>query len=125
MYVCLSSLSLSLPPSLAPSLPPSLSLCLSLSLSLSLPSSSRGLIMGIWNSHTSVGNILGTIIPSFWSDYDQDSDDDVWGWSFLVPGFIIFFFGIVTYLFLVTDPAHVGAPPPVHHLVSVPASSAV
>ena len=25
---------------------------------------SRGLIMGIWNAHTSIGNILGNIIPA-------------------------------------------------------------
>ena len=27
----------------------------------------RGLLMGVWNSHTSVGNILGTAIPSIWA----------------------------------------------------------
>lgn len=27
----------------------------------------RGFLMGIWNSHTSVGNILGTIIPAVWA----------------------------------------------------------
>ena len=86
------------------------------SLSLFPRLSSRGLIMGVWNSHTSVGNILGTIIPSFWADCD--GDNDAWGWAFLVPGFIIIFFGIVTYFFLVSDPEHVGLPSPVHHLVS-------
>jgi OPA family glycerol-3-phosphate transporter-like MFS transporter 1/2 len=25
--------------------------------------SSRGLIFGIWNAHTSIGNILGAVIP--------------------------------------------------------------
>ena len=29
--------------------------------------SRRGLVMGIWNSHTSVGNILGTAIPAIWA----------------------------------------------------------
>ena len=78
---------------------------------------SRGLIMGVWNSHTSVGNILGTIIPSFWADCD--GEEDPWGWSFLVPAFIIFGLGIVMFFMLVVDPKHVGLPPPRHSLVSV------
>ena len=27
------------------------------------PKGKRGLVMGVWNAHTSVGNILGTVIP--------------------------------------------------------------
>ena len=27
----------------------------------------RGLIMGLWNSHTSVGNILGSAIAGIWA----------------------------------------------------------
>ncbi len=27
----------------------------------------RGFLMGIWNSHTSVGNILGAVIPAIWA----------------------------------------------------------
>ncbi|WAR06085.1 G6PT3-like protein [Mya arenaria] len=42
----------------------------------------RGLIMGIWNSHTSVGNILGSLIAGIWVN-------TAWGWSFVVPGIII------------------------------------
>ena len=60
---------------------------------------SRGLIMGIWNSHTSVGNILGTIIPSFWADCDNDYDP--WGWSFIVPSFIMVIVAMAIFLFLV------------------------
>jgi len=37
----------------------------------------RGLIMGIWNSHTSVGNIIGSIIASGMLELG-------WGWSFVV-----------------------------------------
>ena len=29
----------------------------------------RGLLMGVWNAHTSVGNILGTAVPSIWTNY--------------------------------------------------------
>ena len=65
---------------------------------------SRGLIMGIWNSHTSVGNILGTIIPSFWADCDNV--DDQWGWSFIVPSFIMVIVALATFLFLVNGKLH-------------------
>lgn len=41
-----------------------------------------GLIFGIWNSHTSVGNILGALIAGVWVN-------DAWGLSFIVPGVII------------------------------------
>ena len=81
--------------------------------------------MGIWNSHTSVGNILGTIIPSFWADCDrggsqEDANEiDPWGWSFFVPGFIMISIGLLIYLFLVSDPVHVAVARPIHHLVSL------
>uniref|UniRef100_A0A8C8SJN4 Solute carrier family 37 member 1 n=1 Tax=Pelusios castaneus TaxID=367368 RepID=A0A8C8SJN4_9SAUR len=61
----------------------------------------RGLIMGIWNSHTSVGNILGSLIAGYWVS-------TCWGLSFVVPGVIIACMGIVCFLFLIErkyDPA--------------------
>ncbi|KAK6174017.1 hypothetical protein SNE40_017369 [Patella caerulea] len=67
----------------------------------------RGLIMGIWNSHTSVGNILGSIIPGIFVSY-------AWGWSFIVPGLIIGGLGILVFLFLVPHPADVGCELPNH-----------
>ncbi|NP_001080464.1 solute carrier family 37 (glucose-6-phosphate transporter), member 1 L homeolog [Xenopus laevis] len=57
----------------------------------------RGLIMGVWNSHTSVGNILGSLIAGYWVS-------NCWGMSFLVPGMIISFMGIICFLFLVEHP---------------------
>ncbi|KAJ6703770.1 MAJOR FACILITATOR SUPERFAMILY TRANSPORTER 16 ISOFORM B [Salix viminalis] len=38
----------------------------------------RGLIMGIWNAHTSVGNISGSLIAAAMLSYG-------WGWSFVLP----------------------------------------
>eukprot|EP00249_Psilotum_nudum_P023533 c28911_g1_i1 orf=1064-2512(-) len=61
----------------------------------------RGLIMGLWNAHTSVGNIVGSLIAS-------DELHGGWGWSFLVPGFSIVGGGLLVFLFLVEDPAIVG-----------------
>ncbi|XP_032622995.1 glucose-6-phosphate exchanger SLC37A2 isoform X1 [Chelonoidis abingdonii] len=71
----------------------------------------RGLIMGIWNSHTSVGNILGSLIAGVWVSSD-------WGLSFIVPGIIIAIMGIVCFLFLVEYPEDVDCSPPLHHTES-------
>uniref|UniRef100_A0A8C2SZ18 Solute carrier family 37 member 2 n=1 Tax=Coturnix japonica TaxID=93934 RepID=A0A8C2SZ18_COTJA len=68
----------------------------------------RGLIMGIWNSHTSVGNILGSLIAGAWVSSQ-------WGLSFIVPGIIIAVVGIVCFFFLVEHPEDVGCSPPLQH----------
>ncbi|KAG8390246.1 hypothetical protein BUALT_Bualt01G0063800 [Buddleja alternifolia] len=57
----------------------------------------RGLIMGVWNSHTSLGNITGSVIASIMLKYG-------WGWSMVVPGLGIGFVGIVVFLFLPVSP---------------------
>ncbi|XP_022320041.2 glucose-6-phosphate exchanger SLC37A2-like isoform X2 [Crassostrea virginica] len=61
----------------------------------------RGFIMGIWNSHTSVGNILGSLIAGIFVN-------TAWGWSFIVPGIIIGSLGILVFLFMVPNPAEIG-----------------
>ncbi|XP_067166294.1 glucose-6-phosphate exchanger SLC37A2 isoform X2 [Apteryx mantelli] len=68
----------------------------------------RGLIMGVWNSHTSVGNILGSLIAGVWVS-------SAWGLSFIVPGAIIAAMGLVCFFFLVEHPEDVGCSPPLHH----------
>ncbi|XP_019921395.3 glucose-6-phosphate exchanger SLC37A2 isoform X1 [Magallana gigas] len=60
----------------------------------------RGLIMGIWNSHTSVGNILGSLIAGIFVN-------TAWGWSFIVPGIIIGTLGILVFFFMVPSPEEV------------------
>lgn len=57
----------------------------------------RGLIMGIWNAHTSVGNISGSLLAASVLEYG-------WGWSFILPGAFIVIGGIVVYLFLAAYP---------------------
>ncbi|XP_054448781.1 glucose-6-phosphate exchanger SLC37A2 isoform X2 [Pteronotus mesoamericanus] len=69
----------------------------------------RGFIMGIWNSHTSVGNILGTLIAGVWVS-------GAWGLSFVVPGIITAAMGVVTFLFLIEYPEDVDCTPPQHHV---------
>lgn len=61
----------------------------------------RGLIMGIWNAHTSVGNITGSLIASAMLAYG-------WGWSFVVPGLLITFVGLMVFLFLPVTPEAMG-----------------
>lgn len=56
--------------------------------------SSRGVIFGLWNSHTNVGNILGAVIAGAFVDYN-------WGLSFIVPGVIIGVVGFLNFLYLV------------------------
>ncbi|CAA0360403.1 unnamed protein product [Arabidopsis thaliana] len=61
----------------------------------------RGLIMGLWNSHTSVGNILGSVIASSVLDFG-------WGWSFVLPGVLVLVSGVVVFMFLVVSPNDLG-----------------
>ncbi|XP_022732238.1 putative glycerol-3-phosphate transporter 4 [Durio zibethinus] len=61
----------------------------------------RGLIMGVWNAHTSVGNISGSLLAAGVLDYG-------WGWSFIVPGALIASSGVLVYLFLPAYPEDIG-----------------
>lgn len=63
--------------------------------------SKRGLIMGVWNAHTSVGNISGSLIASYFLKYG-------WGWSMVVPGLMITLVGSLLFMFLPVDPESVG-----------------
>lgn len=66
---------------------------------------SLGIIFGLWNSHTSMGNILGSLIAGEYVEGD-------WSLSFIVPGILIAGMGFVTFLFLVVRPADVDCPLP-------------
>lgn len=63
--------------------------------------SKRGLTFGIWNSHTSIGNILGSLIAARYVETD-------WSLSFIYPGLIIAVVGFIIFLFLVVTPNDVG-----------------
>ncbi|OQR66130.1 sugar phosphate exchanger 2-like [Tropilaelaps mercedesae] len=67
----------------------------------------KGLIFGIWNAHTSVGNIVGAVIASAFVETD-------WGYSFYVPGLICCAVGIFIFFFVPATPEDVG----LHELVS-------
>ncbi|XP_023339399.1 LOW QUALITY PROTEIN: glucose-6-phosphate exchanger SLC37A2-like [Eurytemora carolleeae] len=76
----------------------------------------RGVIMGIWNSHTSLGNILGSLIAGAFVTTN-------WGMSFTVPGMIIGGLGFLIFLFLVPNPEDVDLVPPVEQRSSQPQSA--
>jgi OPA family glycerol-3-phosphate transporter-like MFS transporter 1/2 len=59
--------------------------------------SKRGLIMGIWNAHTSIGNISGSLLAAALLKYG-------WGWSFAIPSFIMALVGLVVFFFLPVSP---------------------
>jgi len=59
----------------------------------------------VWNSHTSLGNILGSLIAAAYVESD-------WSLSFIVPGVIMGVMGFVIFLFLIPSPIDVGYTPP-------------
>ncbi|CAL8068469.1 unnamed protein product [Calicophoron daubneyi] len=65
----------------------------------------RGFFMGVWNAHTSVGNILGSLIAGAFVESD-------WALSFIVPGLIIAIVGVLVFFFMVPYPEEVGIRPP-------------
>lgn len=67
--------------------------------------SKRGLIFGLWNSHTCIGNILGTVIAAEYVEKD-------WALSFMMPGLYIGVVGFIVFLFLVVNPNDVGCTSP-------------
>jgi len=61
----------------------------------------RGLMFGVWNSHTSLGNILGSLIAGAFVL-------DNWGLSFIIPSLVIGSVGFLVFLFLPPTPESVG-----------------
>ncbi|KAI4972825.1 hypothetical protein ZWY2020_003750 [Hordeum vulgare] len=59
--------------------------------------SKRGLIMGIWNAHTSIGNISGSLLAASLLKFG-------WGWSFAIPSIIMALAGLVVFFFLPVSP---------------------
>ncbi|XP_038219959.1 glucose-6-phosphate exchanger SLC37A2 isoform X1 [Zerene cesonia] len=61
----------------------------------------KGLIFGVWNSHTSLGNILGTIMAAEYVEND-------WSLSFVYPALVMGVVGFLVFLFLAPEPRCVG-----------------
>lgn len=68
----------------------------------------RGLVMGIWNAHTSVGNILGSLISG--AALGMGSSGNDWAAAFFFSGALIAGMGIIVFLFLPNHPHDVGLP---------------
>ena len=69
--------------------------------------SKRGLIMGVWNAHTSVGNILGSLLASAMLRHGYD-----WGGAFVINGLLTITVGFLVHGFLVVAPEDAGHPSP-------------
>ncbi|TGZ67825.1 hypothetical protein CRM22_004571 [Opisthorchis felineus] len=63
----------------------------------------RGFIMGLWNAHTSVGNILGSLVAGYFADSD-------WGAAFAVPGITLVVGGLLVYCTLIDRPERLQLP---------------
>ena len=72
------------------------------------PKNTRGLVMGIWNAHTSVGNILGSLISGAALGMGMHGND--WPAAFYCSGGLISIMGIIVFLFLPNKPEDVGLP---------------
>jgi len=61
----------------------------------------RGTMMGIWNTHMYLGNILGLSIAAHFASKD-------WALCFMYPALIVAIMGATIYLFLIPKPSDVG-----------------
>lgn len=65
----------------------------------------RGLVLGVWNAHTSVGNSLGAVLAGSVLKYG-------WGWSFLLLGILMCLMAGLVWSLLVVSPSDVSLPDP-------------
>jgi len=66
----------------------------------------RGLVMGVWNSHTSVGNILGTVMSSAALKFGMNGF--AWPWAFVLPACTSVAVALLTAVFLIPHPTDLG-----------------
>lgn len=72
------------------------------------PKNSRGVVMGVWNAHTSVGNILGSLISGAALGMGMNGAD--WPAAFYLSGALIAIMGVLVFCFLPNRPEDVGLP---------------
>lgn len=68
--------------------------------------STRGAVMGVWNSHTSVGNILGGVLATAALSAGMDGHD--WPAAFYTVAGLLAAVGLLVAAFLLPSPAHAG-----------------
>ena len=62
----------------------------------------RGLVMGVWNAHTSIGNILGSVLTAASVSEGLHSED--WPLGFAVPGTIMCVMAFLVFAFIIPRP---------------------
>uniref|UniRef100_A0A6A7GAA0 Sugar phosphate exchanger 3 n=1 Tax=Hirondellea gigas TaxID=1518452 RepID=A0A6A7GAA0_9CRUS len=65
----------------------------------------RGFITGIWNIHTSLGNMLGSLIAGYYVS-------SAWGLSFAVPAVMMMVWALVVFVFIIPHPSDAHLPDP-------------
>jgi len=77
-----------------------------------VPHGKRGLVLGIWNAHTSVGNIVGSLVAtaalSIGGAGDLGEYDANWTMSFIVSACMMFVVAMLILFFLTEHPRDVG-----------------
>uniref|UniRef100_A0A0A9YXB8 Sugar phosphate exchanger 2 n=1 Tax=Lygus hesperus TaxID=30085 RepID=A0A0A9YXB8_LYGHE len=73
------------------------------------PHGKRGFVMCVWNSHTSIGNILGSVIST--SAVKLGDRKSGWTYAFLVPSLIGLGMAAVNYIWMIGSPVEVGCLP--------------
>eukprot|EP00462_Mataza_sp_D1_P005998 CAMPEP_0175120008 /NCGR_PEP_ID=MMETSP0087-20121206/384_1 /TAXON_ID=136419 /ORGANISM="Unknown Unknown, Strain D1" /LENGTH=607 /DNA_ID=CAMNT_0016401411 /DNA_START=124 /DNA_END=1944 /DNA_ORIENTATION=+ len=66
----------------------------------------RGFVMGVWNAHTSIGNILGSVISGWALSLGLNGND--WPAPFYISGGLIATMGLIVLLFLPNHPKDLG-----------------
>ena len=72
----------------------------------------RGLIMGLWNAHTSVGNIVGSLLAAASLNIggagELGDSGSNWAMAFFMPAIMMFTVAILCFVFLKEHPRDVG-----------------
>ena len=76
----------------------------------------KGLLFGVWNSHVSVGNILGSYIAGVYVEDD-------WALSFIVPGLLVSVYGFVIFFSMIVRPSDLDIVLPLPKLTSSTANA--
>jgi OPA family glycerol-3-phosphate transporter-like MFS transporter 1/2 len=67
---------------------------------------SRGCVMGVWNAHTSIGNVLGVVLATSALKMGSTSQTGVPGWvfAFAMPSIVTVLMSVLSYFALVPTP---------------------
>lgn len=68
----------------------------------------RGFIFGIWNSATSVGNIVGNAVSALFLPADEPFKP--WGYAFVATALLLVVVAIVIFFFVISHPNDIGLP---------------